>query len=77
MPNDIEKRVLEQTRRNRSEISSLMGNLVKVEREDGKRVNGEKDVKNPILAVLAIAGGFGVIWFIAYIITVLEKVFVK
>lgn len=72
---DTEKKVIEKTRRSHSDISSLTGNLLKVERKNTKRRKNsynEKDVRNPFVALLVIAGAFGLIVLFAFLISFLQ-----
>lgn len=74
MSEDKEKKVLEKTRRNYSEIHSMSGNLFKIDRKAEKNIADERNVKNPFVAVLIVSGTIGVTWLLAFLILSLEKI---
>jgi hypothetical protein len=76
MSKNTEKKVIEETRRGHSDIHSLTGNLVKGKGKNSKHKKNsysEKDVRNPFVALLIIAGAFGVIVLLAFIISLLQR----
>lgn len=74
MLEDKEKRVLEKTRRNYSEIHAMTGNLFKIKREDGKHIADERNVKNPFIAVLIVLGAIGASWLLVFLILSLSRI---
>lgn len=58
MSEDKEREVIEQTRRNHSEIQAVGGNIRKIKPKGGKRMYGENEVRNPLKAVAILAGTF-------------------
>ncbi|QAT39666.1 hypothetical protein [Clostridium sp. JN-9] len=73
MSEDKEKKVLEKTRRNYSEIHTISGNLFKVDRHEGKKIADERNVKNPLVAVLIVLAAIGATWLVAFLILSLSK----
>jgi hypothetical protein len=74
MSKDIEKNVLEETKLNHSEIPSLTGNLVKVEKQDDKIVSDERDVNKRISTVLMVVLSLAGVWLFVYIIIALVRI---
>lgn len=74
MPEDKEKKVLEKTRRNYSEIHTMAGNLFKIERHEGKKIADERNVKNAFVAVLIVLCAIGTTWLLAFLILFLGKI---
>ncbi len=73
MSEDKEKKVLEKTRRNYSEIHTISGNQFKVDRHEGKEIADERNVKNPFVAVLIVLAAIGATWLVAFLILSLSK----
>lgn len=68
MSYDSEKKVVEATRRNHSDIHSITGNVIKTSTK-GSKFNNESDVRNPMKALLIIAAAFGIIVVIVFLIS--------
>jgi hypothetical protein len=58
MSEDKERQVVEQTRRNHSELHAIAGNIRKIKVRAGKRIYGENEVRSPIKAIGILAATF-------------------
>jgi hypothetical protein len=58
MSEDKERQVVEQTRRNHSELHAIAGNIRKIKVRGGKRIYGENEVRSPIKAIGILAATF-------------------
>jgi DNA-binding IclR family transcriptional regulator len=75
MSEDKEKQVVEQTRRNHSDIQAMGGNLQKIKARGGSRNYGENDVRSPIKAVAIIGGTFIAVVAVVYLIDIIASLF--
>ncbi len=76
MSEDKEREVIEQTRRNHSEIHAVTGNIIKLKVKGGRRIYGENEVRNPIKAIAILLGTFlasvAVIFVIYQVISLIQ-----
>jgi hypothetical protein len=72
---DREREVIEQTRRNHSDIHAMGGNVQKIKGRSGGRTYGENDVRNPIKAVAILLGTFLAFAAVIFIIDKIASLF--
>ncbi len=75
MSEDREREVIEQTRRNHSDIHAVTGNITKIKAKGGRRIYGEDEVRNPIKAVAIVAATFLASVAVIYVLYTITSLF--